>query len=68
MKNWFFCFKLIYFVNRWLKIVLDLVANASAGFLRKIARISKYKIDCVVPSNLKYNVEGRENLVSKGAR
>ena len=48
--------------------MLDLLANASAGFLRKIARIAKYKIDCVVPINLKYNVEGRENLVSKGAR
>ena len=48
--------------------MLDLVPNASAEFLRKTARISKYKIDCVVPSNLKYNVEGRENFVSKGAR
>ena len=59
---------MIYYINRQLKIVLDLVANASAGLLRKTSRISKYKIDCVVPSNLKYNVERKENLVSKGAR
>ena len=38
--------------------MLDLVANASAGLLRKTARISKYKIDCVVPSNLKQKCGG----------
>ena len=48
--------------------MLDLLASASAGFLHKTARVSKYEIDCVVPSNLNYNVERRENLVSKGAR
>ena len=48
--------------------MLDLVPNASAELLRKIARISKYKIDCVVPNNLKGNVEGRENLVVSKAQ
>ena len=51
-----------------LKIALDLVPNASAELLRKTARISKYKIDCTVPSNSKCNVEGREHFASKGAR
>ena len=51
-----------------LKIALDFVANASAELFRKTARISKHKIDCMVPSNSKLNVEGREHFVSKSAR